>query len=254
MPPFSFKLITKYQSPNMLVGRVAFLILHHTGASKAAGTVNWFLNPASQLSSHYLTDANGDVYQMVDEKNAAYQAGISYWAGVNMLNYSSIGIEQANADGNIHPYTEEQIVSAIELCKDIISRYNIPPRNIVGHADVAPNRKNDPGILFPWERLAQNGIGAYPKQSDIAMYEKRLKSDLGFLLKPKFIDAALITYGYDPNPAILYSERATAFNRHFCQSAKQDLDITGMAKLCSLIAEYISLEKLNAFIESCRKS
>lgn len=202
-----YNLITKYKSPNFIKdrinpktgieGKIKFLVLHHTAQSKAEQTILEFESKVPGVSSHYITDVNRDIYQIVDEKDGADHAGVSYWRGERSLNYESIGIEQTNLDGNIHTYTEDQIEAVTELCKDIIQRYNISPINVVAHSDIAPNRKIDPGFLFPWDKLAENGVGAYPKQSKIDDYNKRLQEDLRFLFKKEFVDKGLIIYGYD---------------------------------------------------------
>lgn len=259
-----YNLITNHKSPNFakdrinldhpVKGNIECIVLHYTAQATVEQTVLEFELPFPGVSSHYVVGSNRDVYQMVEEKDAAYHAGISYWRGKTGLNFTSIGIEQTNLDGNLHAYTEEQIESVIALCKNILSRYTIPAINIVAHSDIAPNRKIDPGFLFPWDRLAANGIGAYPKQELVDSYLNKLQGDFKFLFKTEFIDKGLILYGYAPTVSnVSYEQRAVAFNRHFCKNANPVIDELGLAKLLALIEEYISLSQLNSFIEDCKK-
>ena len=103
----------------------------------------------------------------------SWHAGFSAWKYDTNLNSSSIGIEIVNLDGNRYPYPEKQIEAVIFLMKKLLKEYEVSPANIVGHSDIAPTRKIDPGALFPWERLSDNGIGAWYNQEDIAYYKKK---------------------------------------------------------------------------------
>jgi N-acetylmuramoyl-L-alanine amidase len=174
------------------------LVLHYTGMQSGAAALDRLCDPAARVSAHYTVDEDGTVYAHVDEQHRAWHAGVSHWAGVDNLNARSIGIEVVNPghEYGYHPFPEAQIASVIELCADILQRHPIPASRVLGHSDVAPARKDDPGELFPWARLAEAGIGVWPKAAT---------SDLNA--------DALTRYGYDPNAPL--DKVITAFQRHF---------------------------------------
>ncbi|OYW12180.1 MAG: N-acetylmuramoyl-L-alanine amidase [Acidiphilium sp. 37-67-22] len=115
------------------------------------------------MSSHYLIEEDGTIHALVPEPRRAWHAGISFWRGASALNDRSIGIEIVNPghEWGYVPFPPRQIDGLIGLCRDIIARHEIPPRNVVGHSDIAPDRKQDPGELFPWPHLAAAGIGLW---------------------------------------------------------------------------------------------
>lgn len=153
--------------------RVQYVILHYT-ASDFDRSLH--LLTTESVSSHYLIDdKTATIYQLVDEKNRAWHAGLSEWQGRTFLNSSSIGIELVNkgftetATGKVwYPYSEAQIQKLIALLKDIKTRYNLPAESILGHSDIAPQRKTDPGPLFPWRRLAKEGLAVWPNEQSVA--------------------------------------------------------------------------------------
>ena len=153
--------------------RVQFVVLHYTSTSLERSLELLTHGP---VSSHYLIgDTPPTIYKLVDENQRAWHAGESQWKGRTWLNSSSIGIEIVNKgfrdtpQGRVwYPYTEGQVQSLIALLKDISTRYKIDPRNIVGHSDIAPLRKLDPGPLFPWKRLAEAGFGIWPNAQAVA--------------------------------------------------------------------------------------
>lgn len=159
-------------------GRIQFVVLHYTNASLERSLK---LLTHGEVSSHYLIgDSPATVYQLVDESRRAWHAGDSQWDGRTWLNSSSIGIEIVNPGftdtptGRVwHPYTEAQIEALIVLLKDIVKRNNIQPRYIIGHSDIAPARKLDPGPLFPWKRLADAGLGVWPDARAVAQQQAR---------------------------------------------------------------------------------
>lgn len=161
--------ILKASSPNFDERRLPIdsIIVHYTDMVTAEEALAWLSNPFSKVSSHYLIGENGKVYQLVDEDKRAWHAGESFWQGYTDLNSCSIGIELANP-GHTHgyvPFPEAQIEALLRLCEDIRTRWDIPPARILGHSDVAPQRKQDPGHLFPWETLAKEGLGLWPTAS-----------------------------------------------------------------------------------------
>jgi N-acetylmuramoyl-L-alanine amidase len=146
-------------SPNFNERRPHLVILHHTGSDTAERALRTLSSPALAVSAHYLVGRDGTVFQLVDERSRAWHAGAARWGAITDLNSSSLGIELVN-DGE-EPYTEPQIASLLRLLADIRQRYRIPAANFIGHADVAPRRKVDPGRNFPWKRLAEQGFGLW---------------------------------------------------------------------------------------------
>jgi N-acetylmuramoyl-L-alanine amidase len=126
-------------------------------------------DPAAEVSAHWLVHEDGQVDCLVDEKHRAWHAGVGSWNGVTDINSASIGVEIVNGghnvpleDGSLPAYPDTQILAVIKLAKEIIERHNIQPNNIVGHSDIAPERKEDPGEHFPWAGLAAAGVGYWP--------------------------------------------------------------------------------------------
>jgi N-acetylmuramoyl-L-alanine amidase len=144
---------------------IDMLVLHYTGMRTAEEAIARLCDPAAKVSAHYTIDRNGTVYVHVPEEWRAWHAGVSYWAGETNVNARSIGIELVNPGHEFGyvPFTDDQIASLIGLAAGILSRHPIPARRVLGHSDVAPARKTDPGELFPWQTLAGNGIGLWPK-------------------------------------------------------------------------------------------
>ena len=183
---------------------ISMLVLHYTGMEDAASAIEWLRNPAAKVSAHYVVAEDGQVVRMVDESKRAWHAGRSYWRGVTDVNSASIGIEIVNPghEFGYRPFPEEQIDALIPLVAGIKERYGISRGNVVGHSDVAPTRKDDPGELFPWARLAKLRL-ALPRPTRNLMDPNW--TDAGFLL-------ALERFGYD----VRDSKRAViAFQRRF---------------------------------------
>src|ERR1044072_1556379 len=134
---------------------ISMVVLHYTGMADAESAIARLRDPEARVSCHYLIAEDGQILRMVAEEHRAWHAGLSYWRGVSGVNACSIGIEIVNP-GHEHrsrPFTEEQMEALIPLLSAIVTRYAIPPANVVGHSDVAPARKEDPGELFVWARL-----------------------------------------------------------------------------------------------------
>ena len=145
------------------------LVLHYTGMETGAAALERLCCADAKVSAHYLLEEDGRIFQMVDEDKRAWHAGVSEWRGETNINSASIGIEIVNgghdwplADGGLPPYPDVQINALIPLCKAIMSRHNIGASGVVGHSDIAPARKQDPGEHFPWAGLASAGIGRFP--------------------------------------------------------------------------------------------
>jgi N-acetylmuramoyl-L-alanine amidase len=136
-----------------------FVILHHTAQNSTAQTLKTFTTPATEVSAHYVVGRDGKVYQMLNDYMRAWHAGVAKWGNNTDINSSSIGIELDN-NGN-EPFTDEQMNSLLALLKELKDKYSIPTANFIGHADIAPTRKNDPSPAFPWKKLADQGYGLW---------------------------------------------------------------------------------------------
>ena len=196
---------------------VDMLVMHYTGMQSADAAIERLRDPAFRVSSHYVVNEDGQVYRLVLEEMRAWHAGVSYWRGRRVLNDGSIGIEIVNPghEWGYRPFPNAQIASVIALSQEILARHAIPPINVVAHSDIAPDRKQDPGELFPWSRLAAQGIGLW------ADCDGGDLSASGDDLRP-----ALAALGYDTRDAS--AERMSivlrAFQRHWRPEA-----VTGMA-------------------------
>jgi len=177
---------------------IDMLVLHYTGMTSAAAALERLCDPAAKVSAHYTIDEDGTVYAMVPEDRRAWHAGVSHWAGATNINARSIGIELVNPghEFGYRDFPEEQIAALTTLCHSILVRHPIPSARVLGHSDVAPARKEDPGELFPWARLAKAGIGLWPTPGD-----SNLEA------------SALARFGYDPDAPL--DKVITAFQRHF---------------------------------------
>ncbi|WOJ89890.1 N-acetylmuramoyl-L-alanine amidase [Methylocapsa polymorpha] len=195
------------------------IILHYTGIATGEAALRRLCDSAAQVSAHYLVFEDGSLFQLVPEARRAWHAGIGYWAGERDMNTVSIGIEIANAGhlAGAPPYPSKQIEAVIALCQDIISRHAIRPQRVLGHSDLAPDRKIDPGEYFPWERLAKAGVGHYVAPCPI---EDGPRIDRGAHGREvESLQSMLAIYGYGLNITGLYGSKTqavvTAFQRHF---------------------------------------
>ena len=183
---------------------ISMVVLHYTGMQDGASAIAWLRNPASKVSCHYLVGEDGQVVRMVAEDKRAWHAGRSFWRGERDVNSASIGIEIVNPghEWGYRPFPEEQMNSVLRLVAQVVDRYDIPRANVVGHSDVAPARKQDPGELFDWAKLARYGLAlSRPTKGLMDPHW----TDGGFLL-------ALERFGYDVSDA---KAAVTAFQRRF---------------------------------------
>ena len=183
---------------------VSMVVLHYTGMMDGASAIARLADPEAKVSAHYVVAEDGQVVRMVDEAHRAWHAGRSWWRGTSDINSASIGIEIVNPghEFGYRPFPEAQIDAVIELLAGIMERHSITRGNVVGHSDVAPARKEDPGELFPWYRLARLRL-ALPRPTKNLMDPHW--SDAGFLL-------ALERFGYDVADGVA---AIRAFQRRF---------------------------------------
>ena len=200
--------ITERPSPNhnerASDAEIDMLILHYTGMRSSAEAIERLCDPVAKVSAHYVVEEDGRITRLVEEQHRAWHAGLSYWRGETDINGRSIGIEIVNPghEFGYRAFPKEQMASVTALCLDILTRHPIPASRIVGHSDVAPDRKQDPGELFDWRGLAAQGIGVWPDASSASIPPDE---DLARTL--------LTRIGY--NPDIAFDTVVTAFQRHF---------------------------------------
>ena len=158
------------------VKQIKFLIFHYTGMKKESDAINRLIDIQSEVSSHYFIKNNGEIITLVPDLYIAWHAGKSYWKNYESLNKDSIGIEISNPGhiSNYKKFSNKQIISLLKLSKFLIKRYKIGSKNILGHSDIAPERKKDPGEKFPWKYLAQKNIGIWHKLSNQTLKNNRM--------------------------------------------------------------------------------
>jgi N-acetylmuramoyl-L-alanine amidase len=183
---------------------ISMIDLHNTGMPDAQGALDRLTSPEAGVSSHYLVDEDGTTYCLVDETKRAWHAGKSRWRGMKDVNSASVGIEIVNPghEFGYRPFPDEQIAAVIPLVASIKERHGISRGNVVGHSDVAPTRKEDPGELFPWEALAKRRLALPSPTRDLV---DPFWTDAGFLL-------ALERFGYDVDDG---QKAVIAFQRRF---------------------------------------
>ncbi|WP_318374157.1 N-acetylmuramoyl-L-alanine amidase [Enterobacter sp.] len=244
-----YQLDTRHQA-QAAYPRIKVLVIHYTADDFDASLATL---TDKHVSSHYLIPArpplhNGKprIWQLVPEQDLAWHAGVSFWRGATRINDTSIGIELENrgwqkvaGSKRFTPFEPQQIAALVPLAKNIIDSYNILPQNIVAHSDIAPQRKDDPGPLFPWQALAQQGIGAWPDDDRVAFYlngrDPATPVDQAQLLD------LLSRYGYEVKPEMTPAQKKrviVAFQMHF-RPARWD----GVADAQSLAIAEALLEK-----------
>ena len=182
-----------------------FVIIHHTAQDSLQQTIKTFTLQKTQVSSHYVISDDGKVVQMLNDYLRAWHAGNASWGKNTDINSTSIGIELDN--NGSEPFSEAQINSLLQLLTRLKKLYNIPTQNFIGHLDIAPSRKNDPSVLFPWKELSENGFGIFPDESLIDA-PTNFNAELGLRL-----------IGYDTKNL---PDAISAFKRHFIQTEVND--------------------------------
>ena len=170
--------------------RIDILLLHYTGMKSAREALDRLVDPAAKVSAHYLVEEDGAVWRLVPEERRAWHAGVSAWDGMRDINARSIGIELVNPghEFGYRPFPEAQNDALLPLLAEIVKRHDVPRANVVGHSDVAPARKTDPGELFPWDRLAEYRL-CLPRPEKLELGDP-FDNDGAFYL-------ALERFGYD---------------------------------------------------------
>ena len=198
------------------------IVLHYTAMADCQGAQDWLCNPESEVSAHYLISAQGEVVQMVEEKDRAWHAGAGAWGGCDDVNSRSIGIELAN-DG-FSPFAAAQMDALEYLLAGIMDRWSIQPERIIGHSDMALGRKVDPGSRFDWRRLALNGLSVWPEP--------------GFPIAREAAEFMIRAgdFGYSAEPGA--SDVLRAFRLRFRPGKTGPLDKTDMALISDLAKSF----------------
>ena len=193
---------------NFNLRKPEFVIIHHTAQNSCAQTLKTFTTQISQVSAHYVICKDGTIHHMLNDYMRAWQAGVSKWGNDADINSSSIGIELDN--NGYEPFTDYQINSLLRLLAALKKQYNIPTANFIGHADIAPTRKNDPNVFFPWKRLADSGYGLWYDDTTNVLLPSTFQSI-----------QALKIIGYDVRDT---AAATVAFKRHWLQDTLPGLD------------------------------
>lgn len=213
---------------------IDMLVLHYTGMATGQEALDRMCDASAEVSAHYMIWEDGRIIQLVGEDKRAWHAGVSSWQGDGDLNSRSIGIEIVNGGhdwplegGELPPYPEAQIEALIELCTGILSRWDIPARRIVGHSDIAPARKDDPGEHFPWAHLASAGIGvSLPSAANDLSDANPARGEDERAISASALQAMLAEIGYEIEPTGAFDDATEAVVRAFQRRWVQD-QVTG---------------------------
>ena len=226
--------------------QIKFIIFHYTGMKRESEAIKKLTNINSKVSSHYLIKNNGEIVVMVPDLYEAWHAGISSWKNFKSLNKSSIGIEISNPGHNFNykKFSKKQIQSLKGLSKFLIRKYRIDKKNILGHSDIAPDRKQDPGEKFPWKYLAKSKIGKWHSLSQKILLKNRRKKITSTDKKNFFINLSKIGYSIKNSTKLKKDEFSifliSAFQRRF----RQELINGKIDQECLLISKNLA-KKLN---------
>jgi N-acetylmuramoyl-L-alanine amidase len=212
-----------HPSPNhgerALGAPVDMVILHYTGMQSAEAALQRLCDPRAEVSAHYVVYEDGNTLQCVPESRRAWHAGRSFWKGETDINSRSIGVEIVNPghEFGYKPFPEPQIEAVTELVRDICRRHDIHPWMVLAHSDIAPDRKDDPGELFPWQRLSEAGVGHFSVPSPIGSGLFMQEGDNGQPVEA--VQSMLALYGYDIEITGEFDQKTRlvvlAFQRHF---------------------------------------
>ncbi len=193
---------------------LAWIVLHYTGMETDEAALRRLCDPQAKVSAHFMIEEDGRMFLLVDPARRAWHAGRGFWRGIRDVNSASIGIELVNP-GHEHgyrPFPQTQIDALCALLDNLSGQYGIPRTNLLGHSDVAPGRKEDPGELFPWRTLAERGFGIFPDACENTAAGPDDETRLAEILHE---------IGYDPDVAP--EDLLTAFARHYAPQALADL-------------------------------
>jgi len=239
-------------SPNFdkkkrLVNSIKIIVIHYTGMQSERESIIRLCNAKSKVSSHFLINQDGKVYRMIQDNRIAWHAGKSCWGKYKNLNKNSIGIELVNKGHRFGytNFTKKQILSLVKICKTLIKKYKIKKKNIVGHSDISPLRKIDPGEKFPWKHLAKKKIGIWHdckpnflrKFRKIKIFKKHDKA--------KFVkNLNNIGYCFSFKKKFFFTKTVKAFQRRY----RKELINGHLDKECLIIAQNLTKNYKNRLI------
>tara|TARA_Y100001954_G_scaffold189674_1_gene203473 strand:- start:106 stop:864 length:759 start_codon:yes stop_codon:yes gene_type:complete len=248
MPEFNLKTIINY-SPNFdpikrKFRDIKFIIFHYTGMKNEKHATRRLTDLKSKVSSHYLIKNDGKIVVLVPDLYIAWHAGVSSWKKYKFLNKNSIGIEISNPGHNFNykKFSNKQVNSILVLSKFLINKYNIKPENILGHSDIAPDRKKDPGEKFPWEYLYKNKIGYWYDLDQKVLLKKRVQKTSA--KEKKIFIRNLNKIGYSKNLKINQNKYLKIITKAFQRRFRQTI-INGIVdKECLIISDNL-IKKTN---------
>jgi N-acetylmuramoyl-L-alanine amidase len=236
--------LKNYYSPNFYKVKtrkrsIKSIVIHYTGMQSERESLIRLSSSKSGVSSHFLISLNGKIYRLIDDNKIAWHAGVSCWGNFSNLNKNSIGIELVNKghEFGYKNFKKKQLLSLIKLCKTLIKKHKIKSKNIVGHSDIAPLRKKDPGEKFPWKLLASKNIGIWHNHDSNFLKKFRNIKNFKSSEKSKFIKNLIkIGYCFSSKKSFFFNKTIKAFQRHY----RQELINGHIDKECLLIAQNIS--------------
>ena len=227
-----------FSLPKRLKKKIKFIIIHYTGMRKESEAIKRLQDPKSKVSSHYVIKKNGEILNLVPDLYEAWHAGISSWKHFQSLNKNSIGIEITNP-GHQHGYknfSSKQIFSLKKLLNFLIKRYRIKKNCILGHSDISPNRKKDPGEKFPWKMLAKNKLGLWHNLDPKKIKKFRNKNSLTNIEQKKFLKN-LHKIGYNDIKGLRFRKNKKCLTLAFQRRFRQSLVNGRIDKECLLISK-----------------
>ena len=233
----------KNYSPNFRLPKrsrkiIKFIILHYTGMKKESKAIKRLQDPKSKVSCHYLIKKNGEIIILVPDLYEAWHAGLSSWGNYKLLNKNSIGIEITNPghQNGYKNFSSKQILSIQKLLKYLMKKYKIRKKCILGHSDISPNRKKDPGEKFPWERLSKKGLASWHKL-DKKKIEKFRKIKLSSKIEKVIFFQNLNKIGYNRIKGVKLSANEKYLTKALQRKFRQSLVDGKIDRECYLISK-----------------
>jgi N-acetylmuramoyl-L-alanine amidase len=231
-----------FDSKKRKLNKIKFIVFHYTGMKKESEAIQRLINIKSKVSSHYFIKSNGEILVLVPDLYEAWHAGVSSWKNFKSLNKSSIGIEISNPGHNFNykKFSKKQIQSIKKLSKFLIEKYKIKRKNILGHSDIAPVRKKDPGEKFPWKYLAKYEIGKWHLLSQKILIKNREKKINFIDRKNFFINLSKIGYLTKNSTKLKKDKFLSLVTIAFQRRYRQELINGKIDKECLLISQNLA--------------
>ena len=232
-----------FNTPKRVRKKIKFIIIHYTGMKNESDAIERLQNPKSKVSSHYLIKKNGEILNLIPDLYEAWHAGVSSWKNFRSLNKNSIGVEISNP-GHQHGYrsfSSKQILSLQRLLKYLIKKYKINNKFVLGHSDISPNRKKDPGEKFPWKKLAKKNLGFWYKLDQNKIKRLRGQKLSKKMEKNKFIKN-LYKFGYNKITGLKYQKSIKYLTLAFQRRFRQNLVDGNIDKECFLISKNLLIK------------